>query len=47
MRRQPSVDVVKKMGYSGADVICFLSIRISTVNWLAVSDELPAVEKYI
>ena len=37
---------VKKMGYSGADVARFLSINTSAVNRLAVSDELPEVEKY-
>jgi len=38
---------VKKMGYSGADVARFLGITTSAVNRLAVSDELPEVEKYI
>jgi len=38
---------VKKMGYSGADVARFLGIKTSAVNRLAVSDELPEVEKYI
>jgi len=38
---------VKKMGYSGADVARFLGINTSAVNRLAVSDELPEVEKYI
>jgi len=38
---------VKKMGYSGADVARFLGITTSAVNRLAVSDELPDVEKYI
>jgi predicted transcriptional regulator len=37
---------VKKMGYSGADVARFLGINTSAVNRLAVSDELPEVEKY-
>jgi hypothetical protein len=38
---------VKKMGYSGADVARFLGINTSAVNRLAVSDELPKVNKYI
>jgi len=38
---------VKKMGYSGADVARFLGITTSAVNRLAVSDELPELEKYI
>jgi putative transposase len=38
---------VKKMGYSGADVARFLGITTSAVNRLAVSDELPEVEKYL
>ena len=38
---------VKKMGYSGADVAHFLDINTSAVNRLAVSDELPEVEKYV
>jgi putative transposase len=38
---------VKKTGYSGADVARFLGINTSAVNRLAVSDELPEVEKYI
>jgi putative transposase len=38
---------VKKMGYSGADAARFLGINTSAVNRLAVSDELPEVEKYI
>jgi len=37
---------VKKMGYSGAEVARFLGITTSAVNRLAVSDELPEVEKY-
>lgn len=37
---------VKKMGYSGADVARFLGITTSAVNRLAVSDELPEIEKY-
>jgi len=37
---------VKKMGYSGADVARFLGINTSAVNRLAVSDELPEIEKY-
>jgi len=46
-RRIFSQIAVKKMGYSGADVARFLGINTSAVNRLAVSDELPAVEKYI
>jgi hypothetical protein len=38
---------LKKMGYSGADVMRFFGITTSDVNRLAVSDELPEVEKYI
>ncbi len=38
---------LKKMGYSGADVARFLGINTSAVNRLAVSDELPEVEKYV
>ena len=38
---------VRKMGYSGAEVARFLGINTSAVNRLAVSDELPEVEKYI
>ena len=38
---------VKRMGYSGADVARFLGINTSAVNRLAVSDELPEVQKYI
>ena len=38
---------VKKMGYSGADVARFLGINPSAVNRLAVSDELPELEKYV
>jgi hypothetical protein len=37
---------VNKMGYSGAHVARFLGINTSAVNRLAVSDELPEVEKY-
>jgi len=45
-RRIFSQIAVKKMGYSGADVARFLGITTSAVNRLAVSDELPEVEKY-
>ena len=38
---------VKMMGYSGADVARFLGITTSAVNRLAVSDELPEIEKYL
>jgi len=37
----------RKMGYSGAEVARFLGINTSAVNRLAVSDELPEVEKYL
>lgn len=37
----------RKMGYSGADMARFLGINTSAVNRLAVSDELPEVEKYV
>ena len=37
---------VRKMGYSGAEVARFFGINTSAVNRLAVSDELPDVEKY-
>ncbi|MCJ7593188.1 MAG: hypothetical protein MUO52_00265, partial [Desulfobacterales bacterium] len=46
-RRIFSQIAVKKMGYSGADVARFLGINTSAVNRLAVSDELPEVEKYV
>ena len=46
-RRIFSQIAVKKMGYSGADVAGFLGINTSAVKRLAVSDELPDVEKYI
>jgi putative transposase len=38
---------VKRMGYSGAGVARFLGITTSAVNRLAVSDELPEIEKYL
>ena len=38
---------IKKMGYSGADVARFLGITTSAVNRLAVSEELPEIEKYL
>jgi len=38
---------IRKMGYSGADVARFLGVTTSAVNRLAVSDELPEIEKYI
>jgi REP-associated tyrosine transposase len=38
---------VKRMGYSGADVARFLGITTSAVNRLAVSDQLPEIEKYL
>jgi len=46
-RRIFSQIAVKRMGYSGADVARFLGINTSAVNRLAVSDELPEVEKYL
>ncbi|MFC1816035.1 hypothetical protein ACFL0M_08840 [Thermodesulfobacteriota bacterium] len=39
--------VVKKMGYSGAEVARFLGVTTSAVNRLAVSEELPEIKKYI
>jgi len=45
--RQPNLDAVKKMGYSGADVARFLGINTSAVNRLAVSDDSAEVEKYV
>jgi len=45
-RRIFSQIAVKKMGYSGADVARFLGITTSAVNRLAISDEVPEVEKY-
>ena len=42
-----SLDVVKKVGYSGADVARFLGMNTSAVNRLAVSDESAEVEKYV
>ena len=47
MPRRPSLDVVKKVGYSGADVARFLGINTSAVNRLAVPDESSQVEKYV
>ena len=47
MPTQPSLDVVKKMGYSGANGARLLGINTSVVNRLAVSDELPEGEKYV
>lgn len=38
---------VMHMGYSGADVALFLGITTSAVNRLAVSEELPGMEKYL
>lgn len=38
---------VKRMGYSGTGVARFLGITTSAVNRLAVSDELPEIEKYL
>ncbi len=34
-------------GYDGADVARLLGILSSTEKRLAVSDELPAIEKYV
>jgi len=39
MPRRPSLDVVNKVGCSGADVARFLGINTSAVNRLAVCDE--------
>jgi len=38
---------VKRMGCSGAEVVRFLGITDAALNRLAVSDELPKVEKYV
>jgi len=45
--KQASLDVVKKMGYSGVDVARFLGVNTSAVNRFAVSDESAEVEKYV
>ena len=37
---------VKSMGYSGAEVARFLGVTTSSVNRLAVSDELPEATRY-
>jgi len=47
MPRRPSLAVVKKMGYYGPYVIRFLSIRISTVDRLTVSNRLLEVDIYL
>jgi hypothetical protein len=47
MSGHPSLDVVKKMRYSGADVPRFLTIKTPAVNRLGVSDGLPELEKYV
>lgn len=46
-RRIFSQIAVLRMGYSGADVARFLGITTSAVNRLAVSDEVPEMEKYL
>ncbi len=38
---------VRGMGYSGAEVARFLGVTTSSVNRLAVSEELPEVRKYV
>lgn len=38
---------VKGMGYSGAEAARFLGVTTSSVNRLAVSEELPEVQKYL
>lgn len=38
---------VKGMGYSGAEVARFLGVTTSSVNRLAVSEELPEFRKYV
>jgi hypothetical protein len=38
---------VTRMGYSGAEVARFLGVTTSSVNRLAVSEELPEVRKYL
>jgi hypothetical protein len=47
VRRMLCQIAVKRMGYSGADVARFLGITTSAVNRLAVSDQLPEIEKYL
>jgi len=47
MPRRPSLDVVNKVGCSGADVARFLGINTSAVNRLAVCDESAEVQKYV
>ena len=44
---EAGAEIGKKMGYSRAQVARFLGITTSAVNRLAVSDELPEVEKYL
>ena len=47
VRRLFSQVAVKGMGYSGAEVARFLGVTTSSVNRLAVSEELPELPKYL
>ena len=38
---------IGRMGYPGAGVARFLGVTISSVNRLAVSEEVPNLNKYI
>jgi hypothetical protein len=38
---------VRAMGYSGAEVARFLGVTTSSVNRLAVSEQLPEVRRYL
>ena len=38
---------VGKMGYPGAEVARFLGVTTSSVNRLAVSEEIPGLKKYL
>jgi len=43
----PSQAVKREMGYSGAEMAPFLGVTTSSVNWLAASEILPKVRKYL
>jgi hypothetical protein len=36
-----------KMGYPGAEVAHYLGVTISSVNRLAISEEIPDLKKYL
>ena len=38
---------VQGLGYTGAGVVRFLGVTTSSVNRLAVSEELPEVKRYL